>query len=163
MSSARVPTIAPTFSPFIAFAGECNLAIRQQLPTRVAQSRMFLWVERGRGSVVVNGSSYALQADDWLFLPWMHEIAYFSAADSAMSIRNIHLIPDGSMAVDNQSVKQASSSRALAHSANNQAEDYSIAGIGGWRVHHSHIDQDEPWWDRSDASLPGIPDSCCSG
>ncbi|MCE0496368.1 MAG: AraC family transcriptional regulator [Methylacidiphilales bacterium] len=63
------------------------------LSTRVL-SRMLLWCQEGRGRVRVNGVWHAMQPDDFLFLPWQHEVLYLADAREPFWVGGIHIIPD---------------------------------------------------------------------
>lgn len=54
---------------------------------------MLLWVVSGFGRVRVNGQWIALEVDDFVFLPWGHEIVYEAAAERPFRVGGVHLIP----------------------------------------------------------------------
>src|ERR1700720_2637532 len=68
-------------------------AAERALNTRVL-SRMLLWCQEGRGRVRVNGVWYAMQPDDFLFLPWQHEVLYLADGHEPFRVGGIHIIPD---------------------------------------------------------------------
>jgi AraC-like DNA-binding protein len=55
---------------------------------------MLLWCEKGRGRVRVNGVWHVMQPDDFLFLPWQHEVLYLADAREPFWVGGIHIIPD---------------------------------------------------------------------
>lgn len=57
-------------------------------------SRMLLWCQEGRGRVRVNGTWFPMQPDDFLFLPWQHEVLYLADEQVPFWVAGIHLIPD---------------------------------------------------------------------
>ena len=57
-------------------------------------SRMLLWCQEGKGRVRVNGVWYAMQPDDFLFLPWRHEVLYLADGREPFWVGAIHIIPD---------------------------------------------------------------------
>jgi len=59
-------------------------------------SRMLLWCQEGKGRVRVNGAWHTMEADDFLFLPWGHEVCYIADAREPFWVAGIHLIPDHS-------------------------------------------------------------------
>lgn len=60
-------------------------------------SRMLLWCQEGKGRVRVNGIWYAMQPDDFLFLPWQHEVLYVADGHEPFWVGGIHIIPDYAM------------------------------------------------------------------
>jgi AraC-like DNA-binding protein len=54
---------------------------------------MLLWCQEGRGRVRVNGVWYAMQPDDFLFLPWQHDVLYLADAHEPFWVGGIHVIP----------------------------------------------------------------------
>jgi hypothetical protein len=39
-------------------------------------SRMLLWCHEGKGRARVNGTWYLMNPDEFIFLPWQHEVLY---------------------------------------------------------------------------------------
>lgn len=68
-------------------------AAERVLNARVS-SRMLLWCQEGRGRVRINGAWYAMQPDDFLFLPWRHEVLYLADSSEPFWVGGIHIIPD---------------------------------------------------------------------
>ena len=68
-------------------------AAERALNTHVL-SRMLLWCQEGRGRVRVNGVWYSMQPDDFLFLPWQHEVLYHADDREPFWVGGIHIIPD---------------------------------------------------------------------
>jgi AraC-like DNA-binding protein len=56
-------------------------------------SRMLLWCHEGKGRVRVNGTWHDLNPDDFLFLPWQHEVFYVADEREPFWVAGIHLIP----------------------------------------------------------------------
>lgn len=63
------------------------------LKTRVL-SRMLLWCQEGRGRVRINGVWHGMEPDDFLFLPWGHEVLYVADENEPFWVGGIHVIPD---------------------------------------------------------------------
>jgi AraC-like DNA-binding protein len=57
-------------------------------------SRMLLWCQEGRGRVRVNGIWHVIEPDDFLFLPWQHEVLYLADAHAPFWVGGIHIIPE---------------------------------------------------------------------
>lgn len=57
------------------------------------ESRMLLWCEAGTGRVRINDLWNLLNADDFLLLPWQHEVTYEADTDSPFLVAGIHIIP----------------------------------------------------------------------
>lgn len=68
-------------------------AAERRLSTRVL-SRMLLWCQEGKGRVRVNGVWHVMQPDDFLFLPWQHEVLYLADDREPFWVGGIHIIPD---------------------------------------------------------------------
>ncbi len=60
-------------------------------------SRMLLWCQEGRGRVRVNGAWNEMATDDFLFLPWAHEVYYIADDREPFKVGAIHIIPDHSL------------------------------------------------------------------
>jgi AraC-like DNA-binding protein len=67
---------------------------KQQVVCPCVKSRMLLWCRTGYGRVTVNGTSFDLLPDEYLFLPWGHSIAYQADATQPFWVAGIHVIPD---------------------------------------------------------------------
>jgi AraC-like DNA-binding protein len=57
-------------------------------------SRMLLWCQEGKGRVRVNGQWHNMQTDDFLFLPWWHDVLYHADEREPLWVGGIHIIPD---------------------------------------------------------------------
>jgi AraC-like DNA-binding protein len=55
---------------------------------------MLFWCQEGRGKMRVNGVWYTIEPNDFLFLPWQHEVLYCADADQPFWVAGIHLIPE---------------------------------------------------------------------
>ncbi len=58
------------------------------------QSRMCLWCKGGSGQVVINGTPFRLEYNDYFFLPWNHRVEYRQDPDSLFHLAGIHMVPD---------------------------------------------------------------------
>ena len=58
------------------------------------QSRMCLWCKGGSGQVIINGTSFRLERNDYFFLPWNHRVEYRQDAGTRFYLAGIHLVPD---------------------------------------------------------------------
>ena len=57
-------------------------------------SRTLLWCQEGKGRVRVNGVWHEMRPDDFLFLPWQHEVLYIADGRDPFWVGGIHIIPD---------------------------------------------------------------------
>ena len=57
------------------------------------RSRMQLWCHSGRGTVIVDGETFCMEAGALLIMPWQHEIIYEAARSDPMYVSGIHLMP----------------------------------------------------------------------
>ncbi|HAS83470.1 MAG TPA: hypothetical protein DCS43_12590 [Verrucomicrobia bacterium] len=58
------------------------------------QSRMCLWCKGGSGQVIINGTPFRLEYNDYFFLPWNHCVEYRQDPGSQFFLAGIHIIPD---------------------------------------------------------------------
>ncbi len=79
--------------PVIALANWFQFGAGERIVNARVESRMLLWVVSGSGRVRVNGGWIALEADDFVFLPWGREIVYEAAAEQPFRVGGVHLIP----------------------------------------------------------------------
>lgn len=54
---------------------------------------MLIWCQEGRGRLRINGRWFDLEPEDFLLLPWQHEVLYHADASDPFSVAAIHLIP----------------------------------------------------------------------
>lgn len=79
--------------PVVAYANWFQFgASERRLQPRV-ESRMFLSVHRGSGTLHINGRTYLAPAGYWFFLPWAHTIEYIADASDPFLVGGIHIIP----------------------------------------------------------------------
>ncbi len=97
------------------------------------QSRYFVWCKSGSGHIVVNGTKFPLNAGNYFFLPWNHQITYHASIDNPFAINCIHVIPQ-------------------------YPRDHRVAFL----VYHSNEGQKEEYSVRKNLPLPGY-DSIISG
>jgi AraC-like DNA-binding protein len=83
-----------TDSSVILMAMRFQFAAGERILNRWVMSRMLLWGQEGRGRVRVNGRWHDMQADDFLFLPWNHDVLYHSDEREPLLVGSIHLVPD---------------------------------------------------------------------
>lgn len=79
--------------PVIVIANWFQFAAGERIVNPCVESRMLLWVVSGSGRVRVNGQWIALGADDFVFLPWRHEIVYEADTKQPFRVGGVHLIP----------------------------------------------------------------------
>jgi len=77
----------------IAYANDYQFRPGERITYSEVHSRMFLWNQRGRGSVAINGQRYDLEPAEYLFTPWKHGIAYEADGREPFQLGGIHLIP----------------------------------------------------------------------
>jgi len=68
--------------------GSSEIAVRP-----CVESRMFLWCVSGKGKIRANGTGSDFQPDDWVLLPWRHEIIYEACGQAPFFVGGIHIIP----------------------------------------------------------------------
>lgn len=78
----------------VVFANWFQFAPGERILNRCVCSRMLLWCRAGTGTVRVNGESFTMRADDYLVLPWRHEVLYEADASDPYFVGGIHVIPD---------------------------------------------------------------------
>jgi AraC-like DNA-binding protein len=88
------PPFLDTRASVVVLASWFQFAATERILNPRVLSRMLLWCEKGRGRVRVNGVWYVMQPDDFLFLPWQHEVLYLADAREPFWVGGIHLIPD---------------------------------------------------------------------
>lgn len=80
--------------PVVLYANHYQFAPGQELENRCVGSRMLLWCREGQGTVVVDGRTFPLPADQWLLLPWRHRVVYRADRRRPFLVGGIHLCPD---------------------------------------------------------------------
>lgn len=83
-----------TETTVILWANWFQFAPGEKISNPCVLSRMLLWCQEGRGRVRVNGHWHTMEPDDFLFLPWGHEVQYAADAREPFRVAGIHLIPD---------------------------------------------------------------------
>jgi AraC-like DNA-binding protein len=78
----------------ILYASWFQFASGERVLNQRVLSRMLLWCQEGRGRVRVNGTWYTMEPDDFLFLPWQHEVLYLADVDQPFWVAGIHFIPE---------------------------------------------------------------------
>src|SRR5882724_903833 len=78
----------------IVWASWFQFAPSEQVLNPRVSSRMLLWCQEGKGRVRVNGVWYSMEPDDFLFLPWQHEVLYIADSREPFWVGGIHLIPE---------------------------------------------------------------------
>jgi AraC-like DNA-binding protein/quercetin dioxygenase-like cupin family protein len=88
------PTSLQTDTSVILMAGRFQFAVGERVLNRWVMSRMLLWCQEGKGRVRINGRWREMQADDFIFLPWHHEVFYHADEREPMRVGGIHIVPD---------------------------------------------------------------------
>lgn len=78
---------------FVAHANFYQFGRKEEIAHSHVESRMFLWVRKGRGWMTVNGRENELGPGDFLLLPWAHRISYAADGRDPFFVGGIHLIP----------------------------------------------------------------------
>ena len=86
--------IRDTRTSVVLWANWFQFAAAERALSRRVLSRMLLWCQEGKGRVRVNGTWHAMQPDDFLFLPWQHEVLYVADSHEPFWVGGIHIIPD---------------------------------------------------------------------
>lgn len=79
--------------PFIIYANWFQFGRGEKISRKHVESRMLLWVVRGRGEIIINGESFQVSAGQWFFLPWGHQLEYHASENDPFLLGGIHLIP----------------------------------------------------------------------
>lgn len=87
------PEILNHHHAVVASANWYQFALGERVHNPKVESRMLLWCEAGTGRVRVNGAWWSLNADDFLLLPWRHEIIYEADTSNPFLVGGIHIIP----------------------------------------------------------------------
>ena len=93
MRKTIIRTRLQTETSVILMAMRFQFAAGERFLNRWVMSRMLLWGQEGRGRVRVNGRWHDMQADDFLFLPWAHEVLYESDEREPLRVGSIHIVP----------------------------------------------------------------------
>src|ERR1700733_7306912 len=94
MRKTLIPTYLNTETSVIGMANRFQFSARERFLNRWVMSRMLLWCREGKGRVRVNGQWHDMQGDDFLFLPWWHDVLYDADAREPFWVGAIHIIPD---------------------------------------------------------------------
>ena len=112
-----IPLTQPAIpDPVVVLANWFQFGAGERILNACVESRMLLWVVSGFGQVRVNGEWIALEADDFVFLPWGHEIVYEAADEQPFRVGGVHLIPHHDRSQPAEFAVSHSSSDALARS-----------------------------------------------
>ncbi|MBD5780045.1 helix-turn-helix domain-containing protein [Pelagicoccus sp. NFK12] len=82
------------FTPAVCRAGYLQFSGNRNFTNPCVQSRAFFWCKSGKGSFLVNGHEYTLEAQDLYLLPWNRSIQYQPDRDDPMFTGHVHLVPD---------------------------------------------------------------------
>jgi AraC-like DNA-binding protein len=93
MSKKVRSTLPDARTSVVLWANWFQFAAGERILNPRVLSRMLLWCQEGKGRVRVNGSWHAMKADDYLFLPWQHEVLYVADEHRPFWVGGIHLIP----------------------------------------------------------------------
>lgn len=83
-----------TENSVILMAGRFQFGAGERVHNRWVLSRMLLWCREGRGRVRINGQWREMQADDFVLLPWHHDVLYHADAREPMWVCGIHIVPN---------------------------------------------------------------------
>jgi len=83
-----------TETSVILMATRFQFADGERIFNRWVMSRMLLWCQEGRGRVRINGRWHEMQADDFIFMPWYHDVFYHADARDPFRVGGIHIVPD---------------------------------------------------------------------
>ncbi|MDQ8183166.1 AraC family transcriptional regulator [Pelagicoccus sp. SDUM812005] len=81
-------------SPAVCRAGYLQFSGHRTFTNPSVQSRAFFWCKSGRGSFIVNGVEYPLNAQDLYLLPWNRNIRYQPDKADPMFTGHVHLVPN---------------------------------------------------------------------
>ena len=93
MQKTLIRPFLDTRTSVILWANWFQFAAGERAFNPRVMSRMLLWCQKGTGRVRVNGTWHAMQPDDFLFLPWQHEVLYLADDREPFGVGAIHLIP----------------------------------------------------------------------
>jgi AraC-like DNA-binding protein len=77
----------------IVYANWYQFDLGERVHNPQVESRMLLWCEAGMGRLRINGTWYSLNVDDFLLLPWQHDIIYEADTTRPFLVAGIHIIP----------------------------------------------------------------------
>ena len=80
-------------SPLIVYANWFQFRPGERLSRPRVESRMFLAVHQGKGTLTINGEEHTARAGSWFFLPWGHAIDYAADPADPFLVGGIHVIP----------------------------------------------------------------------
>ena len=64
----------------------------ERIEYKMVDSRMFLWCLSGLGQVIINGKSFELFPEMWMYLPWRHAINYQADSRNPFRVACIHIV-----------------------------------------------------------------------
>lgn len=94
----RIPIMTP--EPAYPNAAICHAnyarftAHDRRVVNPCVQSRMCLWCKGGSGQVIINGTSFRIEFNDYFVLPWNHRVEYRQDPGSLFYLAGIHIVPD---------------------------------------------------------------------
>ena len=94
MRKKFIRTPLETRTSVVLWANWFRFAAAERVVSTRVLSRMLLWCQEGKGRVRVNGVWHAMQTDDFLFLPWQHEVVYLADDHNPFWVGGIHIIPE---------------------------------------------------------------------
>ncbi|MFI5356113.1 MAG: helix-turn-helix domain-containing protein [Opitutales bacterium] len=80
-------------APVVVFANWFQFGPGERIRQGSVESRLLLWCCEGRGHIRVSGAARALEAGDWVFLPWRREQVYEADARHPFRVGAIHVVP----------------------------------------------------------------------
>ncbi|MBK1876440.1 AraC family transcriptional regulator [Pelagicoccus mobilis] len=93
LDSPSFETDGPLIDPAVCRAGYLQFSGSRFFNNPCVQSRGFFWCKSGKGSFVVNGTEYPLEAQDLYLLPWNRTIKYQPDKNDPMFTGHVHLVP----------------------------------------------------------------------
>ena len=82
-----------TRSAVVVWANWFQFASDQRILNPKVLDRTLIWCREGRGKMRVNGKWHRLEPDDFLFLPWGHEVLYSADTVNPFLVGGIHIVP----------------------------------------------------------------------
>lgn len=87
-------TPRPGSLAMVGLANWYQFAPNEEVHHPRVRSRMLLWCHAGNGRVRVNREWLTLAPNEWVLLPWEHDILYKAAYRQPFFVGGIHLIPE---------------------------------------------------------------------
>ncbi len=92
--SASLHSAEQMANPVVCRAGYLQFSGNGNFTNPCVQSRGFFWCKSGKGSFVVNGAEYPIEAQDLYLLPWNRNIRYQPDKEDPMYTGHVHLVPN---------------------------------------------------------------------